>query len=134
MDCLLSSRFYLNQNSYLIFFTSLLMWGCLNLEVKSSESLNSLCGNGTLDPSEECDDGNLLDEDGCSYLCLIEDICNGIDDDQDGKFDEVHFERPTSLRVSFSLETDLSNTGQIQILDQDQKIYYDIFGELNATS
>ncbi|MGC6493509.1 MAG: hypothetical protein ACON5B_11780, partial [Myxococcota bacterium] len=31
------------------------------------------CGNLFLDPNEECDDGNLDDEDGCSADCLIED-------------------------------------------------------------
>ena len=32
----------------------------------------SKCGNGTLDPDERCDDGNLLDGDGCSAMCLPE--------------------------------------------------------------
>src|SRR5439155_1381214 len=31
-----------------------------------------LCGNGTLDPSEECDDGNTSDGDGCSSTCRNE--------------------------------------------------------------
>ena len=31
------------------------------------------CGNGTLDPNEACDDGNVLDGDGCSAACLLED-------------------------------------------------------------
>ena len=31
-----------------------------------------LCGNGTLDPSEECDDGNTADGDGCSSTCRNE--------------------------------------------------------------
>jgi MYXO-CTERM domain-containing protein len=32
----------------------------------------SLCGNGTVDGDEECDDGNLADDDGCSALCSSE--------------------------------------------------------------
>ncbi len=32
----------------------------------------SVCGNGILEPSEECDDGNNIDGDGCSALCKIE--------------------------------------------------------------
>src|SRR6266849_6307082 len=31
-----------------------------------------LCGNGALDPSEECDDGNNSDGDGCSAACRSE--------------------------------------------------------------
>jgi len=30
------------------------------------------CGDGTVDPSEECDDGNTVDGDGCSAGCLFE--------------------------------------------------------------
>jgi cysteine-rich repeat protein len=32
------------------------------------------CGNGLLDPGEQCDDGNILDADGCSHLCALE-VC-----------------------------------------------------------
>ncbi|MBU6160646.1 MAG: DUF4215 domain-containing protein, partial [Myxococcales bacterium] len=32
----------------------------------------SACGDGTVDPSEECDDGNPEDGDGCSALCRLE--------------------------------------------------------------
>lgn len=32
----------------------------------------NLCGNGVLDAGEECDDGNLLDDDGCSSTCTSE--------------------------------------------------------------
>jgi len=32
----------------------------------------STCGNGIVDPSEACDDGNTLSGDGCSSLCKIE--------------------------------------------------------------
>ena len=32
----------------------------------------SLCGNGKLDPGEECDDGNTEDDDGCSSQCVID--------------------------------------------------------------
>jgi cysteine-rich repeat protein len=30
------------------------------------------CGNTLLEPPEECDDGNLVDGDGCSHLCILE--------------------------------------------------------------
>src|ERR1051325_5631443 len=30
------------------------------------------CGDGTLDPDEQCDDGNLIDGDCCSWSCQLE--------------------------------------------------------------
>jgi cysteine-rich repeat protein len=35
------------------------------------------CGNGSLDPFEECDDGNLADEDSCSPACAVTLCGNG---------------------------------------------------------
>lgn len=42
----------------------------------------AVCGNGKREEGEECDDGNLLDNDGCSAACTIEstspeDVCPG---------------------------------------------------------
>src|SRR5204863_774110 len=31
-----------------------------------------ICGNGMIDPGEQCDDGNKAPGDGCSHLCQIE--------------------------------------------------------------
>jgi cysteine-rich repeat protein len=36
------------------------------------------CGNGILDPGEQCDDGNLVDGDGCSATCQSELIPGGL--------------------------------------------------------
>lgn len=33
-----------------------------------------VCGNGELEANEECDDGNALNNDGCSNLCRIEQL------------------------------------------------------------
>jgi cysteine-rich repeat protein len=60
----------------------------------------TLCGNGTLDPGEACDDGNTADGDGCSSTCQLEDsdgdgvpdnqdICPGFDDNVDSDDDGV---------------------------------------------
>jgi len=43
-----------------------------------------LCGNGSLDPGEECDDGNNDAGDGCSATCDIEACLDGFDNDGDG--------------------------------------------------
>ncbi len=31
----------------------------------------SVCGNGVIEPPEQCDDGNLADSDGCSKICIL---------------------------------------------------------------
>ncbi len=33
------------------------------------------CGDGNLDPGEECDDGNTVDHDGCNSVCVLESKC-----------------------------------------------------------
>lgn len=43
--------------------------------------LAEICGNGRLEASEECDDGNLIDGDSCNSICRIEECLNGIVDD-----------------------------------------------------
>lgn len=71
------------------------------------ESGSPRCGDGVLDPGEECDDGNLVSGDGCDGQCRVdicqpsEEVCNGVDDDCDGLTDEGGVCRctdPQSLR------------------------------------
>ena len=50
--------------------------------VKTVQACGPRCGDGNLDPGEECDDGNNLDGDGCSSQCTIEPYCG------DGNLDE----------------------------------------------
>ena len=38
----------------------------------SFDAVTIVCGNGIVEPSEECDDGNLLAGDGCSPTCTLE--------------------------------------------------------------
>jgi len=38
-----------------------------------TQACTSACGDGNMDPNEDCDDGNLSDRDGCSSKCKIED-------------------------------------------------------------
>src|SRR4051812_38829963 len=40
--------------------------------------IRSTCGNGIVDPGEECDDGNHMSGDGCSVNCVSERCGNGI--------------------------------------------------------
>src|ERR1039457_4512521 len=44
---------------------------CLDASGKT-QACTTVCGDGNLDPGEECDDANVLDGDGCSSSCEIE--------------------------------------------------------------
>ncbi|MFH2011063.1 MAG: DUF4215 domain-containing protein [bacterium] len=55
------------------------------------DASSAVCGNGNVEPGEECDDGNTASGDGCASNCTSEvdpEICdNGSDDDGDGLVD-----------------------------------------------
>lgn len=42
-----------------------------------------LCGNGVIEKSEECDDGNLINGDGCNHFCFLEPHCTFNNTDPD---------------------------------------------------
>jgi cysteine-rich repeat protein len=53
----------------------------INGRICCAASIPCSCGNGIVEASEECDDGNLRDDDGCSSYCTLEpgDTCpNGV--------------------------------------------------------
>jgi|GEM_PF-981593 len=51
---------------------------CVNVTFKNQQNLtqqNPVCGNGVLESGELCDDGNLINGDGCSNQCTVEPFC-----------------------------------------------------------
>lgn len=75
-------------------------YGCdLSFNVASIPN-EPVCGNGTKEAEEECDDGNNVSGDGCSSACKAEscvpatEICDGKDNNCDGIIDNV-FENKT---------------------------------------
>jgi len=58
-----------------------LIWDEATLECISDPNAPA-CGDGIVDTSEECDDGNIVNGDGCSDICEHEILCD--DNDQDG--------------------------------------------------
>jgi cysteine-rich repeat protein len=60
--------------------------GLLGKGYCDTNQMSSICGNGVVESGEECDDGNLVDGDGCSSDCKIE---ISADSDGDGISDNV---------------------------------------------
>ena len=79
----------------------------------------SVCGDGEISDSEQCDDGNLDSGDGCNSLCYWEaDPCDGIDNNGDGQIDELVYDAPSSLIITFGSRTGIeAGQGSISILD-----------------
>lgn len=46
--------------------------------VGGAASGGATCGNGIIEPGEECDDGNLVNGDGCTSACTVEQQCYDI--------------------------------------------------------
>src|SRR5207249_6141959 len=44
----------------------------------TTTTLPATCGNGKVDPGEECDDGNRVDGDGCDSNCTVTRCGNGV--------------------------------------------------------
>ena len=53
----------------------------IKVKLELIEITAPMCGNNIIETGEQCDDGNLINEDGCSNICEIEDD----DDDEDKK-------------------------------------------------
>ncbi len=56
----------------LVFF----VFSCVSPKKENTNNvIPNLCGNGVIDPGEQCDDGNNTNHDGCSADCMIESFC-----------------------------------------------------------
>ncbi len=53
----------------------LLMAGCISSTQDNNNSHVDLCGNGVINPGEQCDDGNTTGHDGCNSVCEVEAFC-----------------------------------------------------------
>jgi cysteine-rich repeat protein len=49
-----------------------------NVALKYATTALMICGNGTVEPAEQCDDGNNISGDGCNAACIIEFCGDGI--------------------------------------------------------
>lgn len=66
------------QRSVTAVLTSIAQRGdCLSGSAYTQDAVlcpQPVCGNGVLEPLEQCDDGNLIDGDGCRHGCMLETV------------------------------------------------------------
>lgn len=62
----------------------------LSPEVRFSVGVN-VCGDGKKGDSEECDDGNLKDGDGCSHQCVVENGFHCLEANKGSKSPKVYY-------------------------------------------
>jgi len=86
----------------------------------TTTSTLAVCGNGVVEGSEECDDGNLVAHDGCDPTCSVDTLCG--DADQNKKLTAVDAQR--ILRASVGLPPacplstcDTSGDGSLTVVD-----------------
>ncbi len=89
-------------------------------DVEDSE--DSICGDGILDNDmgEACDDGNIIDGDGCSAQCLTEETEEVIEENQEGNDGDDGEEEPIDISVCGDGTIDGSETcddGNLEIGD-----------------
>src|SRR5450755_2201622 len=65
-----------NMRSYLLACIAALAFPACTQDIAGGggggDDTKMLCGNGTIDPGETCDDGNVASGDGCSATCQTE--------------------------------------------------------------
>lgn len=92
-------------------------WQCVNGTKKISCSANKyipICGNKKIDTGEQCDDGNKLNDDGCSSSCKIESASIKIDkNDNDNGDDKQNIEKNSTAKFKIKV----TNTGKVLLKD-----------------
>ncbi len=62
----------------------------------------SLCGNGTTDPGEQCDDGNTSGHDGCDEVCRVEAFCGNGTVDTNEECDGGNFDGKSCITEGYA--------------------------------
>ena len=71
------------------------------------ETLKPECGDGTVQASEECDDGNLRSGDGCTKQCKLEPVCGNGKIEAEEKCDDGNTLDGDGCNAQCELEVDL---------------------------
>ncbi|MBU1221228.1 DUF4215 domain-containing protein [Myxococcota bacterium] len=76
-----------------------------------------LCGNGTVDVGEQCDDGNTMNHDGCDSSCRWEPMCGNGRIDIGEECDDGNFANGDGCNISCEVETGCGN-GILEVGEQ----------------
>lgn len=76
------------------------------------------CGNGIIDPGEECDDGNTINGDRCSSICQIEPYCGDGNLDLGEQCDDGNNINGDGCSSLCRIENDQDNDGVPDIIDK----------------
>lgn len=94
----------------------------LGIRAEAGQQQMPVCGNGTTDPPEECDDGNTTYGDGCGVNCTLEETpmagncADGIDNDNDGRVDSEDRDCATLGEYNEWAEVGIETTGSDSII------------------
>ncbi len=103
-----------------VFLCVLALSSCVTPKDKPTNNDNNntgLCGNGTVDPGEQCDDGNTSEHDGCTSICTIEAFCGNGTIEPGEECDDGNFEDEDGCASDCSLETGCGN-GRLEVGEQ----------------
>lgn len=80
-----------------------------------------ICGDGFVVGTEECDDGNILNGDGCDSECMLEDLCGDFDADLDVDGDDFALFLASFGRavgdLLFNSSADFDSDGFVTLVD-----------------
>ena len=98
---------------FLLFFAGI--YGCVSTsQGNGNDEPSGLCGNGVVDPGEQCDDGNLMDHDGCSSSCQLESFCGNGRVEPNEECDDGNYEAGDGCSPECTLETGCGN-GKLEL-------------------
>ena len=107
-------------SAFVVFSCVLALASCVTPKKEPSNNTNnnnSLCGNGAIDPGEQCDDGNTSGHDGCDEVCRIEPFCGSGRVDPGEECDDGNFKDGDGCAHDCTLEVGCGN-GVLEVGEQ----------------
>ena len=98
-----------------------LLVSCVSAKKESmnntANNQNNTCGNGIIDPGEQCDDGNTVDHDGCTSNCIIEGFCGNSTVEPSEECDDGNYKDGDGCSRECQLEKGCGN-GRLEVGEQ----------------
>jgi len=107
-------------STFVVLSCVILLASCVTPKKEPTNNTNnntSLCGNGNIDPGEQCDDGNTSGHDGCDEVCRVEAFCGNGTVDPNEECDDGNYEDKDGCAPDCTVETGCGN-GQLEVGEQ----------------